>query len=107
MKNGKWKIIFGEIKNRSIEENWSMKSGSFPNLDEDICETGEAFWPWLASGAPLGPWPPPWRPFLDFSGRISGLGSSLGSFLGASVCFLVCFYCFSTSHGIIFSKFQA
>ena len=59
---------------------------------------------WGASGA-LGP--PPWSPFLDFSGRISGLGSSLGSFLGASVSFLVCFYCFSTSHGIIFSKFQA
>ena len=62
---------------------------------------------WLASGAPLGPWPPPWRPFLDLSGGISGLGSSLGPFLGASVSFLVCFYCFSTSHGIIFSTFQA
>ena len=60
-----------------------------------------------ASGAPLGSQAPSWRPFLDFSGRISGLGSSLGSFLGASVSFLVCFYCFSTSHGIIFSKFQA
>ncbi len=44
MKNGKWKIIFGEIKNReAIEENRSMKSGSFPNLDEDICETGAVF----------------------------------------------------------------
>ncbi len=65
------------------------------------------FWPWLASGAPLGPWASPWSPFLDVSGHISGLGRSLGSFLGASVSFLVCFYCFSTSHGIIFSKFQA
>ena len=64
------------------------------------------FLPWLASGAPLGPWAPPWRPFLDLSGGISGLGSSLGPFLGASVSFLVCFYCFSTSHGIIFSKFK-
>ena len=44
MKNGKWKIIFGEIKNReAIEENRSMKSGSFPNLDEDICKTEAVF----------------------------------------------------------------
>ena len=62
------------------------------------------FGPCLASGAPLGPWAAPWRPFLDLSGRVSGLGSSLGSSLGASVCFLVCFFCFSTAHGIIFSK---
>ena len=65
------------------------------------------FLPWLASGAPLGPWAPSWRPLLDLSGRIFRLGSSLGSSLGASVFFLVCFFCFSTSHGIIFSKFQA
>ena len=65
------------------------------------------FRPWLASGAPLGPWAPSWRPLLDLSGRIFRLGSSLGSSLGASVSFLVCFFCFSTSHGIIFSKFQA
>ena len=42
---------------------------------------------WGASGA-LGP---SWKPFLDLSGRISGLGSSLGPSLGASVSFLVCF----------------
>ena len=65
------------------------------------------FLPWLASGAPLGPWAPPWRPFLDLSGGISGLGSSLGPFLGASASFLVCFYYFSTSHGVIFSTFEA
>ena len=36
-----------------------------------------------ASGAPLGSRAPSWRPFLDFSGCISGLGGSLGYFLVA------------------------
>ena len=58
-----------------------------------------------ASGAPLGSQAPSWRPFLDFSGRISGSGSFLGCFLDASGPSLVFFQSFLTSYGNIFLNF--
>ena len=57
-----------------------------------------------ASGAPLGSRAPSWRPFLDFSGCISGLGGSLGYFLVAFGVSLVFFSNFLAPHGHIVCK---
>ena len=57
-----------------------------------------------ASGAPLGSRAPSWRPFLDFSGCISGLGGSLGYFLVAFGVSLAFFSNFLAHQWLIFCK---